>query len=100
MILQLSQRVLTDAETFTSAPLLEPVGNTAPGEVVGRQFDPYAIPGQNADEVHPQLSADVRQDTMLVLQLDGEHGIRKRFDDRSLDLDRILLGHRRTLTPI
>ena len=46
------------------------------------------------------LLADVRQDAMLVLKLDGEHGIRQRFDDRSLYLDRILLGHRRPLLPV
>src|SRR4051812_45388773 len=99
MILQLSQRVLTDAETFTSAPLLEAVGDAPPRQVVGGELHPNAIARQDADEVHPQLSADVREHAMLVLQFDGEHGVRERFDDRSLNLDRVLLGHRRTLAP-
>jgi hypothetical protein len=36
---------------------------------------------------------------MLVLQFNGEHGVGQRLDDRALDFDRILLCHRRRLSP-
>jgi hypothetical protein len=101
MILQRSQRALTDAETFTLSANLSShsIGDPAAREVVGRQLDADPIPGQDADEVHPQLAADVGQDAVLVIQLDGEHGVGKRLDDRSFNLDSILLGHRRRQAP-
>jgi DNA-dependent RNA polymerase auxiliary subunit epsilon len=36
---------------------------------------------------------------MLVLELDPEHGVRQRLDDRTFDLDCISLSHRRPLDP-
>src|SRR5205085_12692401 len=69
MTLQLSQRALTEALTFngsstrvpwrpvTGPRLLQAVGNPPPGQVVGRQLDPDAIPWQDPDEVHPELPA-------------------------------------------
>ena len=80
-------------------PLLESVCDATAREVIRRQLDTDTVPGQDADEVHPQLSADVCQDAVLVLQLNGEHRIWERFDDRSLNFDRVLLGHRRRLSP-
>src|SRR6187397_2517731 len=79
--------------------LLESVCDPTAREVVGRQLDTDTVSGQDADEVHPQLSADVCQDAVLVLQLNGEHRIRKRLNDRSFNFDRVLLGHRRRLSP-
>src|SRR3990172_9652415 len=98
-ILQRSQRALTDAETFTRFLLLESIRDPAAREVVGRQLDAHPIAGQNADEVHPQLAADVRQDAVFVLQFDIEHVVGQRLDDRTLDFDRVLLGHRRRQAP-
>jgi hypothetical protein len=34
-----------------------------------------------------------------VLKFDGEHGVRERLDDRPLDFDRVLLGHRLFVFP-
>src|SRR5690349_5671230 len=81
MTLQLSQRALTEALTFNgsstrgdarpaTAGLLQAVGDSAAGEVVGRKLDPDAVSRQDPDEVHPQLAADVGQDPVAVLQLD------------------------------
>src|SRR6478752_6293194 len=111
MTLQLSQRALTEALTFNGSStrarvtarrswLLEAVGDPAPGEVVGRQLDPDSVPRQDPDEVHPELAADVGQDAVTVLQLDGEHRVRQRLDDRSFDFDRITCGHRRLASPM
>ena len=110
MTLQLSQRALTEALTFNGSSIvlvsadrwpdiLEAVGDPAAGQVVGRQLDADAVAGQDPDEVHPELAADVGQDAMAVLQLDREHGVRQRLDDRALDFDRILLGHRLLVLP-
>src|SRR4051794_1226912 len=102
MTLQLSQRALTEALTFTGSScavgglvrLLESVGDPAAGQVVGRKLYPNPVAGQDPDEVHPELPADMSQDAVAVLQLDREHRVGQRLDDRSLDFDRVLLGHR------
>src|SRR3954452_14274294 len=102
MTLQLSQRALTEALTFTGSScavgglvrLLESVGDPAAGQVVGRQLYSNPVAGQDPDEVHPELPADMSQDAVAVLQLDREHRVGQRLDDRSLDFDRVLLGHR------
>src|SRR5512137_1178366 len=60
--------------------LLQTVGDSTPSEVVGRQFDADPVPGQDPDEVHPELPADVREDAMAVLELHREHGVRQRLD--------------------
>src|SRR5436190_9444354 len=105
MTLQLSQRALTEALTFNGsstrarpgrrpAGLLQAVGDPAAGQVVGRELDPDAVAGQDPDEVHPELAADVGQDAVTVLQLDGEHRVGQRLDHRTFHFDRISLGHR------
>jgi len=99
--LQLSQRALTEALTFngSSIGLLEAVGDPAAGQVVRRQLDSDAVTGKDPDEVHPELAADVGEHSVAVLQLDGEHRIGERFDDRPFYLDRISLGHRLCASP-
>ena len=107
MTLQLSQRALTEALTFNGSSivlcalgrLLESVRDPASSQVVRRQLDADAVTGQDADEVHAQLAADVGEHPVTVLQLDREHGVRKRLDDRSFDFDRIALGHRCSCFP-
>ena len=82
MTLQLSQRALTDALTFNGSSivvlgvcLLESVGDAAAGQVVRRQLDADAVTGQDADEIHPKLAADVGEHPVAILQLDREHGV-------------------------
>src|SRR5665811_953465 len=89
MTLQLSQRALTEALTFNGSSivcvcrvgLLQSVRDAAASEVVWRQLDADAVTGEDADEVHPQLAADVGEHTMAILQFDGEHRVGQRFDD-------------------
>src|SRR6478672_12005754 len=111
MTLQLSQRALTEALTFNGsstracldrqlAGLLQAVGDSAAGQVVGRKLDPDAVPRQDPDEVHPKLAADVGQDAVAILQLDGEHRVGQRLDDRPFHFDRITFGHRRLASPM
>src|SRR6187200_3354900 len=93
--LQLSQRALTEALTFNgSSFLLEPVGDPASGQVVWRKLDTDPVTRQDPDEVHPELAADVGEHPVAILQLDCEHRVGERFDDRSFHFDRISLGHR------
>jgi hypothetical protein len=42
----------------------------------------------------------VGKDPVAILQLDGEHGVGERLDDRTLDFDRVFLGHRRFVFPL
>ena len=79
--------------------LLEAVGDPATGQVVRRQLDADPVTGQDADEVHPELAADMGEHPVAVLQLDREHGVGQRFDDRTLYLDRVALGHRSSCFP-
>src|SRR6266545_7538604 len=105
MILQLSQRALTDALTFNGSSttcvwcLLQSVGDAAAGQVVGRKLDPDSVARQDPDEVHPKLAGDVGQHPVAILQLDREHGVRKGFDNGPLHFDRVSLGHRRRCFP-
>ena len=71
--------------------LLKTVGDATPSEVVGRQLDADPVSGQDPDEVHPELPADVREDAMAVLELYREHRVRQRLDDGAFDFDRVLL---------
>ena len=42
--------------------------------------------------MHAHLPGDVGQHLVAVLELDPEHGVRQRLDDRSLENDRVFLG--------
>src|SRR2546425_5899152 len=97
-ILQCSQRTLIDGRTFiarSSSPssLLEPISDPATGEVVRRQLDLHTVAGQDANEVHPHLPADVREHLVPVLELDPEHRVGQRLDHHPLDLDRVFFRH-------
>jgi hypothetical protein len=105
MTLQLSQRALMEALTFNGSSwslalvrsdgLLQSVGDPTAGQVVWRQLDPDSVARQDPDEIHPELPGDVGQHPVAILELDREHRIGERLDDRSFDLDRISLGHGR-----
>src|SRR5438445_13874802 len=69
---------------FTLA-LLVAVDDPAARQIVGRQFHGDFISRQTADEILAHLPGDVRQYLVLVLQLDAEHSIRPRLDDRGPD---------------
>src|SRR5262245_34579816 len=73
--------------------LLEPISDSTSGEIVRRQLDLHAVAGQDADEVHPHLAADVREYLVPVLELDPKHRVGQRLDDHSLDLDRVFFRH-------
>src|SRR4051812_33129956 len=82
------------AEAGLGQDLLVPVDDPATRQVVRRQLHHDPVVREDADVVHTHLAADVCQDLVAVLELDLEHGVRKRLDDSALDLDgTLLLGH-------
>src|SRR5450759_2087341 len=105
MTLQLSQRALMDALTFNGSSCsrvhvpedgsFQSIGYANAGQVVRREFDPDAVSGQDSDDIHPELPGDMGQHAVAVLQLDREHRIWERLDDRSFDFDRVSLCHGR-----
>ena len=53
--------------------LLQTPSNTGLGQVVGRHFHFYTITHGQSDPAFAHLSADGRQDEMLVVQFDTKH---------------------------
>src|ERR1700712_79925 len=89
---------LTLGWTFTSSSSLlgslVAVDDSAARQVVGRELHDDLVLGEDSDVVLTHLAADVREDLVPVLELDPEHGVRERLDDRAFDLDgTVLLGH-------
>src|SRR5215831_1167696 len=72
--------------------LLVPVHDSAAGQIVRRKFNRDLISRQNPDKILAHLAGDMRQHLVLVLQLDAEHGVGQRFDDRGHDLNGVLFG--------
>ena len=91
--LHFSHIFLTEGRTFIASSLsLVAVGDAATAEVVGRELDLHTVAREDPDVVHAHLPGDVREHLVPVLELDPEHGVGQRFDDRPLDQDRVVLG--------
>src|SRR5947209_10528648 len=101
--LHFSHILFTEGRTFMRRScfswLLVPVGDATPAEVVGRELDLHPVAGEDPDVVHPHLPGDVCEHLVPVLELDPEHGVGQRFDDRPLDQDRVVLGLGQDLPP-
>ena len=72
---------------FLSSRLLEPVGDPAACQVVGREFDHDLVARQDADEVLTDFSRCVSEDFVTVWKLDLEKGVGQRLVHESLDLN-------------
>ena len=98
--LHFSHIFLTDGRTFIDGSLsLVAIGDAPTTEVVGRELDLHAVAREDPDVVHPHLPGDVREHLVPVLELDPEHGVGQRFDDRPFDQDRVVLGLRDGISP-
>src|SRR4029079_15295716 len=97
MIRHFSHILLTLGRTFTTGLSLVSIRDTASGEVVGGELYLHLVAGEDADVVHPHLAGDVSQHLVPVLQLDAEHRVRQRLDDRALEHDRVFLRLRQKL---
>src|SRR6476659_6449491 len=89
MTRQRSHMGLTDGRTFIS--LLHPEGDSAAGEVIGRELDLDTIAGEDADVVLAHLPGDTSEDAMAIVELHPEHRAGERFHDLALDLDLLFL---------
>src|SRR4051795_3418612 len=85
----------SDLHGRSTLPLSLPdaVRDSAARQVIRRKLDPNTVTGQDPDEVHPQLAADMGENAMAVFELDREHRVRQRLDDGSFDFDRVLFRH-------
>src|SRR5487761_309410 len=77
--------------------LLVPIGDAAPRQVVRRDLDLYPVAREDADAVHAHLAGAVGEHFVAVLELDTEHRVRKRLDDRAFEHDRILFRFRQVI---
>jgi hypothetical protein len=83
-ILQPSHRFLTDAWTFIAPPFrVETLAllpyfrhNAPPTGVVGREFDPYTITGEEAHQRQREASAGVRHNLTPVIECHPEERTR------------------------
>src|SRR5437879_8316268 len=91
MTLHFSQIGLTLGRTFISCSLVA-IGDPAPRQIVGRDLHLDTVSGQDADAVHSHLSRAVGEHFVPVLQLDSEHCVGKRLDNRPFEHDRVLFG--------
>src|SRR3954447_9265779 len=73
--------------------LLEAEDDATAVEVVGRQFDAHAIPGQDADAEAPHLAGQVCEDLVAHVELDAEVQVLQRLDDLAFELHLLFDGH-------
>ena len=90
MTLHLSQIFFTDALTFITL-LFVAVHDAAPGQIVGAKLNRYPIAGENADEIFPHTSRNVRQNLVLVFKLDFKHRVGQRLNDSCHYFNRVFL---------
>src|ERR1035437_3219001 len=96
--LHFEQIFLTDVRTtiaFSScvSSSLVPVDDPPAAKVIRAQLHEHLVAGEDPDEVLAHLPGDVSQHLVLVLQLDLEHRVRERFDDRRGHFDGVFLRH-------
>src|SRR5271166_5338234 len=70
-----------------------PIHDAAPVQVVGRKLHGHPVAWKYFDEVLAHFAGDVRQNLVLVLQLNLEHGIGQRLDHHRHDFNRVFLTH-------
>src|SRR5947208_4036007 len=72
--------------------LLVAVHNPAARQIVRRKLHCDLVSRQNPDEILAHLAGNVRQNLVLVFQLNAEHRVGQRLDHRRHDFNRVLLG--------
>src|SRR6266851_9060590 len=88
------ERTRTRSRARPRPRLLLPISDAAAGQVVRGQLQLHAIARQDADAELAHLPARVRQDGMLVVQLDAIVAAGQLLADRPFDFDAcFLLGH-------
>src|SRR5207237_8234073 len=72
-------------------PLLVAIDDAPARQIVRRKLDGDLVSRQNANKILAHLAGNVRQNLVLVLQLDAEHGVGQRLDDRGHHFNGVLL---------
>lgn len=70
--------------TVSGLPLAK--GDAALGEIVGREFNPDLVTGDNPDEVLSHLAGNVGVDDVPTINLNPKPGVRQGLGDDALDL--------------
>src|SRR5574340_853641 len=73
--------------------LLEPIGYSPAGKVIGREFNGHLVPRKDFNEMHPHLTGDVCQDLVSILHLKRKHGVGKRLQHGALHFYGIFFRH-------
>jgi len=76
--------------------LLVAIDDAAAVQVIRAELDGHAVAGKDADEVLAHAAGDVREDLVLILELDLEQRVGQGLDDRCHYFNRIFL--RQTLS--
>ena len=61
-------------------------------KIIRTHLDRALITRENPDEIHPELSGNMRKYYVTVSYIDLEHCIRQRFDHRTLQLNNIIFS--------
>ena len=69
------------------------IDNSAPGEVVRREFDGNLVSGEYPNKILSHFPGNVSQHHMFAFQFDPEHGIRQRLKDGRDNFDCFFFGH-------
>jgi hypothetical protein len=70
--------------------LLVSIRDATTGEVVWGEFHLHLVAWEDSDVVHPHFPRDVRQHLVAILELDPEHCIGQRFEDRAFEHDGVV----------
>ena len=73
--------------------LAQPVGNSSLAQVVRRHLQPNAIAHGQPHEMLAHLSGQMRQNFVLIIQFDPEHGAGKNRRNRAFEFDRLFSAH-------
>ena len=64
--------------------LLTAPRDPSPGQVIGAHLHRNLVAGKNSEEVHPELSGNMRQNDMAVAYINQKHGVGQGFDHCAL----------------
>ena len=73
--------------------LLVSPGDPSLAQIIRGKFHRDPVSGQDADIIHAEFAADMRQHLVSVLQFHLEHGVRKFLDYFSFQLDHVCFRH-------
>src|SRR5688572_29488236 len=78
--------------------VLVAVVDAATGDVVGRDLEPYAVAGEDADAVLAHPAAGIGEHAGAVLERDAEIRVRQHLEHGAVHLQHFFLGHDKSLS--